>query len=288
MDQSPHKDFTEYSFHKTYNITYKVKEVLYQGQSAFQKIEVFDTECVGRLLVLDGKTMVSDLDEFVYHEVMAHVPYMVSRKTKKVLVIGGGDGGVVREFVKHPEIEEIHLVEIDPEVTEVCRKFFPQCTSGLDDPRVTIHNTDGIDFIQKHQNEFDIITIDSTDPEDFATGLFTSDFYKSVNKALTADGLLVAQTENPFLDEYGISSIYGNLRQAFKVVESFSAPITIYPGVFWLFAFASKNHRGTDLALRKFKHMGALQEQLRWYNMDWHRGAFALSNFHRKKLGSTS
>ena len=277
--------FYERSFKGKFSMGWKVKKVLHQEQSPYQKIEVVDTEAVGRLLLLDGKTMVSDLDEFVYHEVMAHIPYMVSRKCKNVLIIGGGDGGVVREFTKHQDIERIDLVEIDERVIEVSKKFFPECTAGLDDPRVNILPQDGFAFIKSKKNEYDIIIIDSTDPEDFASGLFTSDFYQDVYNALTEDGIMMNQTENPFLDEYGIKNIYQNMRKSFPIVQSFTAPMSIYPGVFWTFGFSSKTYSATNLNKEKFVNMSALERSLKWYNTDWHKGAFAISNFHKRKIG---
>lgn len=277
--------FYERSYKGQFSMGWKVKKVLHSEQSKYQKIDVLDTHAVGKLLLLDGKTMVSDLDEFVYHEVMAHIPYMVSRNCKNVLIIGGGDGGVVREFTKHSEIERIDLVEIDERVIEVSRKFFPDCTSGLDDKRVSILPQDGFAFIKSKKNEYDIIIIDSTDPEDFASGLFTKEFYTDVYNALTEDGIMMNQTENPFLDEWGIKEIYSNMKKAFPFVQSFTAPMSIYPGVFWTFGFSSKKFLGTHLNPEKTQKMSAIQRKLKWYNMDWHKGAFAISNFHKKKTG---
>lgn len=264
---------------------WKVKRVLHSEQSKFQKIDVIETDAVGKLLLLDGKTMVSDLDEFVYHEVMAHIPYMVTRKCDNVLIIGGGDGGVVREFTKHADIKSIDLVEIDERVIEVSKKYFPECTSGLSDKRVTVHAKDGFEFIKSKKNYYDIIVVDSTDPEDFASGLFTSEFYQDVHQALTEDGIMMNQTENPFLDEYGIKNIYSNMRSAFAFVSSFTAPMSIYPGVFWTFGFSSKRFQGTDINPAKRQKMYGLQRSLKWYNMDWHKGAFSISNFHKRKIG---
>lgn len=277
--------FSEESFFKSYSMGFKVKKVLHSEQSKFQKIDVLDTESVGRLLLLDDKTMVSNKDEFVYHEVMAHIPYMVTRECKKVLIIGGGDGGVVREFVKHADIEQIDLVEIDERVIEVSKKYFPECTSGLSDPRVNVLAQDGIAFIKSKTNEYDVIVVDSTDPEDFASGLFTDEFYKNVSNALTADGIMMNQTENPFLDEFGILNIYNNMRKAYPVVQSFNAPMLIYPGVYWTFGFSSKKHKATDLNPAKIEKMHELQKSLKWYNMDWHKGTFSVSNFHKLHTG---
>ena len=277
--------FAEKSFRGTFSMGFKVKEKLHEEQSQFQKIEVFDTESVGKLLTLDGKTMVSEIDEFVYHEVVSHIPYMVSRKTDNVLIIGGGDGGVVREFVRHSDIKKIDLVEIDERVIEVSRQFFPECTSGLDDPRVNILPLDGLKYIKEQKNQYDIIVVDSTDPEDFASGLFTDEFYTDVYNALSDEGIMVNQTENPFLDEYGIADIYANMRKAFPEVHSFFAPMIIYPGIFWTFGFSSKKWKPLEINPEKVESMKEIQKSLRWYNMDWHQGAFALSNFHKNKIG---
>ena len=277
--------FAEKSFRGTFSMGFKVKEKLHEEQSQFQKIEVFDTESVGKLLTLDGKTMVSEIDEFVYHEVVSHIPYMVSRKCDNVLIIGGGDGGVVREFVRHSDIKRIDLVEIDERVIEVSRQFFPECTSGLDDPRVNILALDGLKYIKEQKNQYDIIVVDSTDPEDFASGLFTDEFYTDVYNALTEEGIMVNQTENPFLDEYGIANIYKNMRKAFPEVHSYFAPMIIYPGIFWTFGFSSKKWKPLEINPEKVEQMKEIQKNLRWYNMDWHKGAFALSNFHKNKIG---
>lgn len=277
--------YTEKSFHESFGMSFKVKQVLHSEQSKYQKIEVLDTYPVGKLLLLDGKTMVSNADEFIYHEVMAHIPFMVTRKCDNVLIIGGGDGGVVREFVKHSSIKQIDLVEIDERVIEVSKIYFPECTSGLTDPRVRVLAQDGIEFIKNSKNKYDIIVVDSTDPEDFASGLFTDEFYKNVYNALTEDGIMMNQTENPFLDQFGIKNIYNNMRKAFPIVESFYAPMLIYPGVFWTFGFSSKKYRPTDLNLEKLSAMTSIQRNLKWYNMDWHKGAFMQSNFHQRAIG---
>lgn len=275
----------EDSFHKTFSMAWKIKKILHSEQSKYQKIDVIETESVGRMLMLDGKTMVSEKDEFVYHEVMAHIPYMISRKCEKVLIIGGGDGGVVREFAKHKDIKQIDLVEIDERVIEVSKKYFPECTVALDDPRVNVLPQDGFAFIKSKKNEYDVIVVDSTDPEDFASGLFTSEFYTDVYNALTEDGIMMNQTENPFFDEWNIGKIYGNMRKAFPFVQSFTAPMLIYPGIYWTFGVSSKKHKATDLNPAKLQEMAGLERSLKWYNTDWHRGAFAIGNFHKRMIG---
>ncbi len=277
--------YSERYFHKNVATSFKIKSILHSEKSQYQKIDVLDTLGVGKLLLLDGKTMVSEADEFVYHEVMGHIPAMVHPKIKNVLIIGGGDGGIVREFVKHPEIERIDLVEIDERVIEVSKKYFPDCTSVLSDKRVNVLPQYGLEYIKSFKNFFDVIIIDSTDPEDFAAGLFTKEFYSHVHTALTENGIMMAQTENPFYDEYGIKSFYDNLRSVYPVVKSFTGPMLIYPGVFWTFAYASKGLIPTSFNESKIPMMRELEKTLKWYNMDWHKGAFNLSNIHKKVTG---
>lgn len=277
--------FYERSFKNTFSMGWKIKRVLHSEQSKFQKIEVLETESFGKLLLLDGKTMVSEKDEFVYHELMAHIPYMAKEKVDNVLIIGGGDGGVVREFVRYSDIKRIDLVEIDERVIEVSKEFFPECTSGLSDKRVNVLPQDGFAFLKSKKNEYDIIVIDSTDPEDFASNLFTTEFYNDVSNALKDDGIMMNQTENPFLDEWGIKTIYKNMRKAFPVVKSFTAPMAIYPGVYWTFGFSSKGIIPTNLITEKKNQMEVLQRDLKFYNMDWHKGTFLLNNFHKRMIG---
>lgn len=277
--------FEEKAYFQKVKAGWKVKKVLHSEQSQFQKIEVLETEAIGKLLLLDGKTMVSEIDEFVYHEVMAHIPYSVARNCKRVLIIGGGDGGVVREFAKHSDIEQIDLVEIDERVIEVSKEYFPQCTSALSDKRVHVLPKDGLEYIASKKDFYDVIVVDSTDPEDFASGLFTEKFYQDVYDALTEEGIMMNQTENPFYDEFGIKKIYANMQKAFPIVQSFYAPMIIYPGVFWTFGFSSKKFRATDLNPNKRNHMDEISRSLKWYNQNWHRGAFQLSNFHQRATG---
>ena len=163
--------------------------------------------------------------------------------------------------------------------------YFADCTSGLSDKRVRVLPEDGFAFIKRAKNEYDIIVVDSTDPVDFASGLFTDEFYADVHNALTEDGIMMNQTENPFLDEWGIKGIYDNMRKVFPVVNSFNAPMLIYPGVYWTFGFSSKKYKATDINPAKMSGMTEIQRKLKWYNMDWHKGTFSISNFHKQMIG---
>lgn len=161
----------------------RVNRQLYSGQSQFQRIDVFESPEFGRFLTLDGYMMLTEKDEFIYHEMITHVPMAVHPRVRRVLVIGAGDGGVIRELVRYPEIEHIDMVEIDPLVVEVCRTYLPQTACRLDDSRVEIHYEDGLRFVRFHENEYDLIIVDSTDPFGPGEGLFTKEFYGNCFKA---------------------------------------------------------------------------------------------------------
>ena len=189
--------FTENDFEEI-QYGYAIKDILYSGRSEFQDLKVYETKAYGRMLVLDDFVMLTESDEFVYHEMISHIPMAYSQNPKKVLVVGGGDGGTVRELAKYKDLEKIVLCEIDKKVVDVSREFFPGLTSALDDPRVEIVYKDAVEFIKSSKAHWDIILIDSTDPIGPGEGLFTGSFYKSVKEALTPNGIMVAQTESPW------------------------------------------------------------------------------------------
>lgn len=158
-------------------LSIKVDKQLYSGQSEFQRIDVFESPEFGRFLVLDGYVMLTEKDEFIYHEMIVHVPMAVHPNVKRVLVIGAGDGGAVRELVKYPEIEHIDLVEIDEQVIQVCKGFLPGIACKLQDERVHIYYEDGLKFVRSKEDDYDLIIVDSTDPFGPGEGLFTKEFY---------------------------------------------------------------------------------------------------------------
>ena len=181
-------------------ISIRIDRQLYSGKSEFQRIDVFDSPEFGRFLTLDGYMMLTEKDEFIYHEMITHVPMAVHPNVKKVLVIGAGDGGVIRELTKYHDIEQIDMVEIDPLVVEVCKKYLPQTACRFDDERLNIYYEDGLRFVRFHENEYDLIIVDSTDPFGPGEGLFTREFYGNCYNALKEDGIMVNQHESPFYD----------------------------------------------------------------------------------------
>ncbi len=262
----------------------KVIEHLYTGKSEFQKIDVLQTAEFGRVLTLDGLVMVTEKDEFIYHDMITHVPMATNPGIKKVLVIGAGDGGTIRELTKYDSIEHIDMVEIDEMVVDVCRKFLPQTASKLDDPRVHLHFEDGLKFVRSRNDEYDLIIVDSTDPFGPGEGLFTREFYGNCYKALNEDGILVNQHESPFYEEdaLGMQRAHQRITGFFPVCKVYQLHIPTYPSGHWLFGFASKKFDPIkDLNADAWNQLGL---QTKYYNTDIHVGSFALPNYVKEQL----
>ena len=182
-------------------LSIRVDKQLFSGQSEFQRIDVLESREFGKILVGDGDLMLTEKDEFIYHEMITHVPMAVHPNVKNVLVIGGGDGGVVRELAKYEDLEHIDVVEADPLLVEVCFKYLPEIALSLHDERVTIHHEDGLRFVRSKSDEYDLIIIDSPNPFGPGESLFTKEFYGSCFKALHEDGIMINQNESPFYQE---------------------------------------------------------------------------------------
>ncbi|MBN1957925.1 MAG: polyamine aminopropyltransferase [Desulfuromonadales bacterium] len=260
-------------------ITLKITQTLFSGRSDFQQLEILDTLEYGRMMLLDGLVMVTERDEFIYHDMITHPALFTHPAPRKVLVIGGGDGGSIREIVRHPEVELAVLCEIDGLVIEKSLEFLPSMSSAIngEHPRVKLHVDDGLAYIRQHQGEFDVILVDSTDPIGPAVGLFEEDFYRLVFSALKEDGIMVAQSESPFYHAEIQKNMFRNLRTVFPIVEMYQAFIPTYPSGFWSFAFASKKYH----PVRDFDAERAAKRDFhtRYYNENLHLGAFMLPTF---------
>ncbi|MCZ6628284.1 MAG: polyamine aminopropyltransferase [SAR324 cluster bacterium] len=220
-------------------LTLAVKERLYEAKSAYQSLEVLDTFEFGRMLLLDGYVMLTERDEFIYHEMIVHPALTRHARPERVLIVGGGDGGSVREVLRHPTIGKIHLVEIDQMVIDVSREYFPQVAAGLDDARVEIHVGDGFDRVERARAEFDVIIVDSIDPMGEAAKLFSATFYGHARRALREGGILVCQTESPFYNGNVVKGVIEKLRGLFTHAAPYIAHIPTYPSGLWSFSFAS-------------------------------------------------
>ena len=262
----------------------KVKEQLVNKQSEYQHIAILDTEEFGRVLTLDGYLMITEKDEFIYHDMIVHVPMATNREIKKALVIGAGDGGSIRELTRYQGIEHIDMVEIDQMVVEVCKEFIPQTACSLDDPRVHIYYEDGLKFIRRKVNEYDLIIVDSTDPFGPGEGLFTKEFYGNCYKALTEKGILVNQHESTYYDEYveAMKRAHARIKETFPIARVYQAHIPTYPSGHWLFGFASKHF--DPIEDLKEEEWNALGLKTKYYNTKLHRGSFALPNYVKELL----
>ncbi|HIX33195.1 MAG TPA: polyamine aminopropyltransferase [Candidatus Gemmiger avium] len=265
-------------------LSIRVDKQLYSGQSEFQRIDVFESPEFGRFLTLDGYMMLTEKDEFIYHEMITHVPMAVHPHVRRVLVIGAGDGGVIRELTRYPEIESIDMVEIDPQVVEVCREYLPQTACKLDDPRVHIHYEDGLKYIRRFEDAYDLIIVDSTDPFGPGEGLFTREFYGNCYKALREDGIMVNQHESPFYDEDAVACQRAHKRivESFPISRVYQAHIPTYPSGHWLFGFASKKyHPLKDLNEGRWNARGLA---CKYYTTTLHRGAFYIPAYVEELL----
>ena len=265
-------------------LSIKVDKQLYTAKSEFQRIDIFDSEEFGRVLALDGYVMLTEKDEFMYHEMIVHVPMCVHPNPQNILVIGGGDGGTVRELVKYDSVKSVDLVEIDEDVVTACKKFLPQTAGKLDDPRVHTHFEDGLKFIRHHEDEYDLIIVDSTDPFGPGEGLFTREFYGNCYRALKEDGIMVNQHESPFYanDAYAMQRAHKQIVNSFPVAKVYQAHIPTYPSGHWLFGFASKKyHPYHDVDYDKWKALGI---KLKYYNTNLHPASFALPNYVEELL----
>lgn len=275
--------FTE-NHTKNVRFSIKVDKQLCSMQSDFQRIDVFTSEEFGRFLTLDGYMMLTEKDEFIYHEMMVHVPMSVHPNVKNVLVIGAGDGGVVRELTKYDEIERIDMVEIDKMVVDVCREYLPFTACKLDDKRVNIFYQDGLKFVRNKENEYDLIIVDSTDPFGPGEGLFTKEFYGNCYKALKEDGILVYQHGSPFYDEDedACRSMHRKVFHTFPISRVYQAHIPTSPSGYWLFGFASKKyHPLKDFKPAEWKRRNIHTE---YYTTNLHTGAFMLPKYVEELL----
>jgi spermidine synthase len=262
---------------KNLGLSVRVKETLYTGRSEFQDIAVVDTEEFGRMLVLDGVFQTSIFDEFVYHEMIAHIPLFTHPNPQNVLVIGGGDGGSVREIVKHPSVQKVKMVEIDGAVVEASMKYLPEISEALVNkhPKLELMVGDGIHHVKEACDQYDVIIVDCSDPIGPGQGLFTPEFYQNVYRALKTDGLFVQQTESPFYHRSLIQRLYKDIGSLFPVTQLYLAQIPLYPGGTHCFTMGSKQYDPQTVDTTCFDDIGVT----RYWNKELQKACFALPNY---------
>nr|WP_279389091.1 polyamine aminopropyltransferase [Hazenella coriacea] len=264
---------------KNHGITTKINKTIYHDQSEFQTLDVIETEEFGNMLVLDGMVMTTDRDEFVYHEMITHVAMNTHPNPQHVLVVGGGDGGAIREVLRYPTVTQAVLAEIDGKVIEASKEYFPQIASGLTDVRVDLQVADGIKHIQENKGKYDVILVDSTEPVGPAVGLFQKPFYEGIYEALKEDGIMVAQTESPWFNQDLIRQVFRDISNTFPVTRLYTASIPTYPSGLWSFTIGSKKYDPLTVAdsdLHSF--------DTKYYRPEMHKALFQLPVFVQELL----
>jgi len=273
--------YSEYQTERL-RLGFKIRETLHRSRTPYQDLLIVDTYEYGRMMLLDGMVMLTDYDEFAYHEMIVHVPMCLHPNPKKILVVGGGDGGSVREILRHPSVEKIVLCEIDEEVINASRKFFPRISCALDNSKVEILVRDAIEYVKNPGEIFDVAIIDSTDPIGPSLGLFTPAFYQNLQDCLTSNGIVVAQSESFYLRPNHVRGMYLKYKQLFPHVAIYCSNIPTYPTGHWTFTLGSM----TQDPLKDWSKQRAkrLESELRYYNAEIHQSAFALPTQFREWL----
>ena len=265
-------------------LSLKVKKQLYSKKSDYQKIDVFDTHEFGKVLSLDGNIMLTERDEFIYNEMITHVPMAVHPGIKRVLVIGVGDGGVVGELTRYERIKRIDLVEMDEQVAEACRQYLPANAGRLDDERVHIYYENALKYIRRCEEKYDLIIVDSNDPFGPSEGLFTREFYGNCYKALKSDGIMVNQQGSPFYaeDADAMQRSHKRIVNTFPISRVYQAHIPSFAAGYWLFGFASKKYHPIDDL--DAEGWNSLHLKTKYYTTRLHKGAFYLPAFLEEML----
>jgi spermidine synthase len=256
---------------------YEVEEVICQRQTKHQELLIFKSPYFGRVLALNGVVQLTERDEYFYHEMLAQVALHAHPSPADVLIIGGGDGGTLREVLKHQVVKKALVVELDGEVIEACKEFLPTLSAGFADPRTQILEREGADFLAQTKERFDLIIVDSTDPVGPAESLFTSQCFTHAFSALKAGGIFVAQTESLHFHREFVRQVQRRLAQVFNLVDLYTVPLATYAGNWWTFSIASKVHHPREM-LRK------CEVSTRYYTEDVHRHAFLPPSLYQKLM----
>lgn len=262
----------------------EIKEHLYSEKTPYQQMEFYDSFELGRFFTLDGIMMANEKDEFIYHEMIIHTPMSIHPNVEHVLVIGGGDGGSVRELVKYAHIKSIDLVEIDEKVVRACQIYLPTMTAGFNDCRVNLFFEDGLAYVKDTSKNYDLIIVDSTDPVGPGEGLFSKNFYQNCYRILTEEGILINQHESPYFEreKSEMQRAHEKIKSLFPIASVYQAFIPTYPSGHWLFGFASKKwHPTIDFKRSLVSKLGI---KTKYYNDEVHLGSFGLPNYVKEAL----
>ena len=275
------------TLHSGYHQGFRVKEVLFENKTEHQHLVIFESQDFGRVMALDGVIQTTERDEFVYHEMLAHVPLFAHGNAKDVLIIGGGDGGLLREVLRHPEVERAVQVEIDQAVIDMCVEYLPRHSNGAyDNPKAEIVIGDGIDYVQSCERQFDVILSDSTDPIGPGEVLFTSPFYEGIKRCLKPGGVFAAQNGVAFMQPDEVSTTRQRLSPLFDDCHFYAAAVPTYVGGIMTFAWASDNaalrNVSTATLAQRLANSGI---NTRYYTPALHAGSFALPQYLLDSVG---
>jgi spermidine synthase len=258
--------------------SFLIDKLLYREQSTFQDILIFDNSSLGKVLMLDGVLQTTQKDEYIYHEMITHTAILANGNAKSVLIIGGGDGGSLREVLRHSSIEKVTMVDLDETVISACKQYLPMISQGaFDDPRTTLLIQDGIDFVKTTKEKFDVIICDTTDPIGPGMVLFTQEFYGACNNVLAEGGILVTQNGVPFSQEEEFVITHKNRSHHFKYNTYYFAPVPTYIGGFMAFGFATNDKSNLKVSKKKLSNrMKNINGKLRYYTPSIHKASFAM------------
>ena len=260
----------------------RTKETLFSAQSAYQKVEVIDTEGFGRVLVIDGVFMTSEYDEFLYHEMLAHPALTTAPSIERVLVIGGGDGGTVREVLRHPDVKHCTMIEIDELVVEASKRYLPGIGTAWDDPRLDLRFIDAIEYVSESEDdEFDVVLLDGTDPVGPGAVLFDESFYRGCKRMLAEGGVMALQSQSPLLMMDVFVETQHKLRKLFSEVHPYLGPVPLYGTGTWSWTWCSD----TGEPLRPIQErQDAIAAGSKAYNAELHQALFALPSYVKRAL----
>ncbi|MDO9128101.1 MAG: polyamine aminopropyltransferase [Parvibaculum sp.] len=264
-----------------FTCAFRADAVLHEEHTDEQHLVIFENELFGRMMALDGVTQVTERDEFIYHEMMTHVPILAHGRARRVLIIGGGDGGILREVLRHKDVEKATMVEIDPAVTDFCRKHLPQISAGaFDDPRLELVFADGAKFVEDRDESYDVIIVDSTDPIGPGEVLFREEFYRAAKSCLTPGGVIVTQNGVPFMQGSELQSTIEKFRRLFNVATCYLATIPTYVGGPMAMGWGTDDETLAALTQVELeRRFAAADIATRYYTPDVHKAAFALPRY---------
>ncbi len=282
------REFVE-TLYDSYGQLFRIDEMLYESRTGHQHLAIFHNAAFGRVLVLDGIVQTTERDEFIYHEMLAHVPVLAHGNVRHVLIVGGGDGGMLREVVRHRQVEKITQVELDRQVIDLCRRYLPRHNDGaFDDPRVDIVVDDGLHFMQTTEQRFDVVISDSTDPIGPGEALFSREFYAASQKRLNPGGILVTQNGVAFMQPAELATTAKRFAALFDDWHFYAAAIPTYVGGIMTFGWATDDprlrHHGLELLRERYAASGIAT---RFYNPEIHQAAFALPQHVLQIIGKT-